>query len=183
MSEKLRYTDIDTPEWLQEARNGKYSYKPSFKHKIEMFLYKFSFENVRIFFRDIICGVKNLFYYSPVIWNDRYWDYEYLLVLLEYKLQQMRKGLIENGIIEEKQLQKTVQQIDKIIQNLHDYPNAFEIYEDSHQEDLQKIKGMTNKTIKDELCKDFIEKSIKFEDKIWRNIWDDLKKYGRGFWD
>lgn len=179
MSEKLRYIDADVPKWYEETKN----YKPSLQDKVEMFLYKFNFENIRIFFRDIICGIKNLFYYFPVIWNDRYWDYEYLLVLLEHKLQQMREGLIKNGIIEEKQLQKTVQQIDVIIQNLRDYPNAFEIYEDLHQEDLRKIKNMTNKTIKDELCKDFMEKSNKFENKIWRNIWDGLKKHGRGFWD
>lgn len=179
MSEKLRYIDADVPKWYKEVKD----HKSSLQDKVKMFLYKFSFENIRIFFRDIICGIKNLFYYFPVIWNDRYWDYEYLLVLLEYKLQQMREGLIKNGIIEEKQLQKTVQQIDVIIQNLRDYPNAFEIYEDLHQEDLQKIKSMTNKTIQDELCKDFIEKSIEFENKIWRNIWDGLKKHGRGFWD
>ena len=31
-------------------------------------------DNVRIFLKNIVRGIKNLVYYLPVIWKDRDWD-------------------------------------------------------------------------------------------------------------
>lgn len=180
MSEKLRYIDVCVPDWHNEdfrkEQNG-------LRYKIERFLYLFSFENIRIFFRDIYCGIKNLIYYFPVIWRDRYWDYEYLLALLQYKLVQMRTGLIKNQIIEQKSLNEIVSNIDYILENIEQYRDAFDIFEDNNQNKLREIKKCTDGAKRNILEKIFIEESIEFENNKWDNIWDELKKHGRKFWD
>lgn len=38
---------------------------------------------------DILYGIKNLIFYFKVIWNDRAWDYIYILELLDKKLEQI----------------------------------------------------------------------------------------------
>lgn len=36
-------------------------------------------------------GIKNLIKWFSVIWKDRDWDYEFLLIILEYKITSMEK--------------------------------------------------------------------------------------------
>lgn len=36
-------------------------------------------------------GIQNLYRWFPVIWKDRYWDYTYLLVLIQFKMKLMSK--------------------------------------------------------------------------------------------
>jgi hypothetical protein len=52
------------------------------------------FWNNRIMYpiRVVKNGFKNYWYYRKVIWNDRWWDYGFLHVLLRHKLNQMAKG-------------------------------------------------------------------------------------------
>lgn len=49
-------------------------------------------------YKHIYYGIKNLFQYLPIIWNDRDWDHYYLLHLLEYKLKRMSEYHIKHGI-------------------------------------------------------------------------------------
>ena len=41
--------------------------------------------------RQILASVKNLWYWLPVVWRDRQWDYDYLFILLEHKLSRMEE--------------------------------------------------------------------------------------------
>ncbi len=34
-------------------------------------------------------GLRNLWYWLPIIWNDRPWDYVFLLIVMKHKIQQM----------------------------------------------------------------------------------------------
>ena len=43
--------------------------------------------------RNIIYGIKNLFYYFTTIWKDRDWDEYYMVRLLAVKLHKMRCNL------------------------------------------------------------------------------------------
>ena len=36
-------------------------------------------------------GIKNLIYWFKVIWNDRDWDYSFMLILWRHKLKSMHK--------------------------------------------------------------------------------------------
>ena len=46
---------------------------------------------MRKFFRRISIGLKNLWAWAPVIWNDRQWDWEYMLRIEKKKLDCMIK--------------------------------------------------------------------------------------------
>jgi hypothetical protein len=41
--------------------------------------------------RQIRKGISNLIYYFPIIWEDRDWDYCYIYVMIEAKLERMIK--------------------------------------------------------------------------------------------
>jgi hypothetical protein len=43
-------------------------------------------------------GLKNLWYFFPVIWNDRWWDHTFLTTLMYYKLRHMEKNFLEYGL-------------------------------------------------------------------------------------
>lgn len=53
---------------------------------------------VRIFFRDIFIGFRNLFEYFSVVYNDRDWDNWYFLKLMEFKIQRMRDHIDETKV-------------------------------------------------------------------------------------
>jgi hypothetical protein len=53
-----------------------------------------------LFFRKIITGIKNLFLWFPVIWNDRQWDYYFFFILLRKKLVLMEKHFRTKAISE-----------------------------------------------------------------------------------
>lgn len=43
------------------------------------------------FFRNCFYGLKNLFFWMPIIWKDRNWDYIFLLEIIKFKLGSMQK--------------------------------------------------------------------------------------------
>jgi len=46
----------------------------------------------------MINGIKNLFKYFKVIWNDRWYDSHFIFKLLKFKLELMEKNFRKNGI-------------------------------------------------------------------------------------
>jgi hypothetical protein len=46
---------------------------------------------------DFFYGIKNLFVWFKIIWNDRQWDYIFLLELLKFKLALMEKEFRNYG--------------------------------------------------------------------------------------
>lgn len=42
-------------------------------------------------------GVKNIIYWFPIVWQDRWWDHIFLYSILNHKLKQMEKGFREDG--------------------------------------------------------------------------------------
>ena len=45
----------------------------------------------KYFHRDITQGVKNLYYWFPIIWKDRNWDDHYIFEVLKHKLKAQAK--------------------------------------------------------------------------------------------
>lgn len=43
--------------------------------------------DIRIFFRNIFDGIKNLIKWFPIIWKDRDWDYYFIYDVLKFKLK------------------------------------------------------------------------------------------------
>ena len=67
---------------------------------------------MRIFFRDVLCGVKNLIKWIPLIWKDRSWDYQFILKILRKKIQEHKKYFKRpNHIINDEDNNKIVKQL------------------------------------------------------------------------
>jgi hypothetical protein len=49
------------------------------------------FKNILSFFYNIGTGFKNIIKWLPIIWNDRDWDYAYMLKILHKKLEHMEQ--------------------------------------------------------------------------------------------
>jgi hypothetical protein len=47
--------------------------------------------------RDIFIGIKNLFVWFKIIWNDRWWDHYFFFIILHKKLSIMEKNFRKNG--------------------------------------------------------------------------------------
>ncbi len=54
-------------------------------------------EKIRIFFRDIQIGIKNLIVWFPVIWKDRQWDFWFIYEILHKKLSLMEHFIRNHG--------------------------------------------------------------------------------------
>lgn len=51
----------------------------------------------RYFHRNFIQGIKNLFYWFPIIWKDRNWDHSFIFQLLAHKLEGQAKYIGDRG--------------------------------------------------------------------------------------
>lgn len=47
---------------------------------------------MRHFLYNLKYGIKNLFKYFKIIWNDRHWDYSFILILLKFKLETIKNS-------------------------------------------------------------------------------------------
>lgn len=63
----------------------------------ETLLYNIKFE-VKYFFRNIYSNIrrffgniKNLWKFRKIVWQDRWWDYEFLMNFIEFKLKDMNE--------------------------------------------------------------------------------------------
>jgi hypothetical protein len=48
--------------------------------------------------REFFYNIKRIIEWIPILWNDRDWDYGYLLLILEFKLKRMRLNITRGGI-------------------------------------------------------------------------------------
>jgi hypothetical protein len=46
---------------------------------------------------DLVYGVRNIFEFMPLVWRDRDWDQEYLLILMKFKFDRMSKLHANHG--------------------------------------------------------------------------------------
>jgi len=53
--------------------------------------YRYYLYRIKRFPINLYCGIKNIIRWTPVIWNDEDWDWEYLANILEYKFRRMSK--------------------------------------------------------------------------------------------
>lgn len=68
--------------------------------------------------KNIFKGIKNIIDYAPIIFQDRDYDYEYLLTLMEFKLDRMHKFFDNSNISTEdattaQQIKDTLDAFDK----------------------------------------------------------------------
>ena len=73
-------------------------YKESFYDKyIRYSFIGILFSKIRSTYFNIKYGIENLIKWFPIIWNDRDWDYYFLIKLMRFKTEQMSKLHKEYG--------------------------------------------------------------------------------------
>lgn len=141
--------------------------------------------------------------YLPLLWRDEDWDYEYMLLLLRHKINNLGTTILGNDIIKESKdvynsTQKVVKAIDKFLKADEVFADLYSdkydyiadrvyhdtIYNDDNTTSLKAmIDGRPTSEEEDDLLTKFYQDMIKFEQEAWDNIWDLIKQHGRTWWD
>jgi len=90
--------------------------------------------------KKIICGIKNLRNWFPIIWQDRDWDFEFILIILREKLSNVLKHFDSLG--EEHSNVEAIQTLRKVLTLLDKYDNISN-HEDKRLIELRKKYGET----------------------------------------
>ena len=176
-NEHLTLVDVDFNDLVIDTSNSKdFTWQEEFIINIE-----YIYSTIRIFFRDIQNGIKNICYYFPVIWKDRYWDFEYFfLELLRYKLINTRDGLIKENIIAD--IENVKDEINILLNYINEYKNSDKKFEDENQDLLHKIQDTQDKDLKDKLIKEYCIKCQMYEISSRNKIFDYLKENCDKWW-
>jgi hypothetical protein len=165
-------------------------------------------QEIKDFFRRIF----RILAWLPVIWNDRDWDYNYLLTIISFKLKRLGDTIDKNAIIlAHRSVAIDIMLVRKLIhdfqekdftekeQKAHDekYGERQMIIEPTDPEDPNSMYALVN----DGRCypgKDYTEEQIEQIDeeqhaiyslsrerqqRTWNKIWDFIAKRGQRWWD
>lgn len=74
-------------------------------------------------------GIKNIFYYLPIVYRDRQWDSHYIYFILLKKLQRQEKFFLSNNAmsVESKDTAKEIRLVINCLQRLYDNMYLHEI--------------------------------------------------------
>lgn len=174
--ERLTILDVDKPDILDRYIPSESTFWEEVCLEIN-----YIYSTIRRFIHDFIYGVKNIVYYFPIIWNDRHWDYEYCIDLIEKKLRQMQIGIRKDDILAD--TNKVCEEIGDTLYLIHVYKNASDYYEMSQQDLLQKIKDEKNIDKKEDLVKEYYVGLYQYEERQWLNLWSSIYNNMRGWWN
>ena len=136
----------------------------------------------------------------PVIWQDEDWDFDYLLDLIKWKLENMKKYFGEYDYLEDHA--KVAQEIEEVIKNIDDYEDHITAYQKENSipvetiyvsvpvengcHRLMEIDKDTEKPLteeQEEKIGNYYKYLYKFQQEKWEKIWDIVKDKAQGWWD
>ena len=79
-------------QWREERES-----RPWYRKLFNSISLKWKFE-WRYLWKDFKTGVKNIWYWMPIIWKDRNWDHRYIYTMLQHKLKAQSKYIGDRGI-------------------------------------------------------------------------------------
>ena len=148
--------------------------------------------------------LKNLFYYSgvscflrrtgrflvrlvrwlPVLWNQEDWDYAYVYDLLVVKMKELRKDMSKDYWHDQKEVQRSIRQIDICLSRLDRYLNwtkyygypMNDIYYESTDDGCIRMCYSSEENEQQRLG------AIAFEEKNFNKFWKDFVAWHRGWW-
>ena len=124
-------------------------------------------------------GVKNLWKWKKIIWEDRWWDYGFLHTMLHFKLQKMEEGFRHNSwgcgsedlADELKRLINILEEIEYIENDMPDtmtWQESDKKIDELYQELGEKLFGIRN--FENKNCKGEVEHE--YETNLIRRLWD-----------
>lgn len=111
-------------------------------------------------------GVKNIWYWFPIIWKDRHWDSHYIFEILKHKLKAQAKYIGSNDRhTRAQQDARRMRLCIKLMQKIQDDDYAME-YMDYHKDRI----WFTD-------CEDRPDSSLMNSEQVWEKFDDYFKKY------
>ena len=111
-------------------------------------------------------GVKNIWYWFPIIWKDRHWDSHYIFEILKHKLKAQAKYIGDNDRhTRAQQDARRMRLCIKLMQKIQDDNYAME-YMDYHKNRI----WFTD-------CEDRPDSSFMNSEQVWEKFDDYFKKY------
>ena len=157
--------------------------------------------------KDVGRFIVKLWQYSPLLWNDRDYDYNYILLMLKYKISRTRKCILTNDIIvNNKKYAKQMKVVEDIIDRITESPyhdEAFVEMEAKWGKNIwfeqsrlfhdckhsvrmmsryEKENGSNKKLVRRDVVKAY-KKETRLEQKDWNKLWKLLNKNLRFWWD
>ena len=159
------------------------------------------------YIKNLYNKIKNLIIWFPIIWNDKNWDYAYLLQILEFKLTLMRNTLKDNDITTSANRQ--VKQIDYALYLLKEknyiekeeevweskwgkkeyFPEEFKVTHENNFTSYTRMWTTDKIKTEEEYIQAYKEQmeiydlEYKRKEKEWDRLFRHLKLYMRGWWD
>lgn len=148
----------------------------------------FIFHNDLVYFvRKQFRFVVRLIKWVPVLYKDEDWDYRYLLDIIDFKLQRMRKVIEQDDIHGDvpttlKKLDVIRGRMDRYLnceKYIGDYPDSFGNFEDMFEPTEDGHHRLRKSTPEE---REYIEKSMAFELKNYKGFFKALEKYLPALW-
>ena len=103
------------------------------------------YEKVSMRFRRLFDSIHNLWYWLPIIWGDRNWDFHYLYLMLRHKVEAMEKYIKEEGHIAEAdvialEMRICIEALDRLIADDYETP-AFLFHDEKWGEIDMRFEG------------------------------------------
>lgn len=161
---------------------------------------KRTYNNIKHWFKDLFHKINNLFYWFPIIWNDYDWDHDFLMKMIQHKLESMERYFMSDKPQTEDAQDHAVVMREIIVCmnriNNDDYHNLDEFYEkfgldryapiefvqDEDDPRLSRWVDRFTQEQKDSFMK-YSKKDMDEEQADWDKIFDLLKTNIRSFWD
>ena len=134
-------------------------------------------------------GISNLIYYFKVVWNDREWDWEFMVSLQKRKLESMIRYYSTNQYFVEQEIEVRYMKIAKYcletIGNVYLDENKY--VNDKNFDRIRKENGLS--PVENEFWKAFKEKNYDYfnedvyEEKLWHLYNKIIQTRGRKWWD
>ena len=81
-----------------------------------------------------ILKIIKIFQYLPILWQDEDYDFEYLLLLIKFKIQRIKKEIIRNNIIVKEEQDGICKSINNTIFHIDNYLNYAEVFEKHYKD-------------------------------------------------
>lgn len=132
--------------------------------------------------RDIIEFIKRVWDYSPLLWDDRDWDYSCILQLLRFKLLRLRKHMEKYAIIAH--AEDVIAELacaDVLLRNVieEDPDDEWSNHYSQWHSHIKAFKDCKNRRKHMRA----LRLSGVREERNWKNLWQHIEKHCRGWWD
>lgn len=183
--------------------------------KIKHYIYQFKFEEkIEDIYTDIVhpfkkfyWNIKNLIIWFPIIWNNRYWDYYYLIRIMRFQMLKMADFFESDNTVSRdiennaKRIRTVIKLMDKVYEEDYAFEyldqiedlygkRKFESYPVENNPQLKKLSieytnDYSNEELKriDKHEKELFLKSHEKQEKAHRILWKMIEQNIRKWWD